>query len=202
MSLDRKEKFTKIYSHNLWNNEESRSGGGSTVSRTTEIRACFPQLFREKGIQSVCDAGCGDFNWMRHVDLSDIQKYVGVEIVQDLVESNNQKYGNAKISFIEADICHDILPTSDIIICREVLFHLSLKEIAVAINNFKKSGSKYVLTTHFPNSKENVDIVAGQCRELNFQLPPFNLAAPIYIIRENLSEKCLALWDLESVIIS
>ena len=138
LTLDRREKFAQIYKNNLWNNEESWSGGGSTVSRTTEIKAQLPELFRRKEIVTFCDAGCGDFNWMRCVDLSGVQ-YLGVEIVRELVEVNRRKYGSDKIAFMEGDVCQDILPTSDLILCREVLFHLSFQEILQAVKNFKKN---------------------------------------------------------------
>ena len=66
-SLNTKAKFTAIYKRNLWNNEESLSGGGSTIRRTTKIRELLPDLLESYNINSICDAGCGDFNWMRHL---------------------------------------------------------------------------------------------------------------------------------------
>jgi len=70
--LNTKDKFTAIYKRNLWNNEESPSGGGSTVRRTIKIRHLLPGLLRLYNIKSICDAGCGDFNWMQHLKCVEI----------------------------------------------------------------------------------------------------------------------------------
>jgi len=198
VSLSTKDKFSEIYRNNLWNNEESRSGGGSTVSRTSEIRNKLPEMFRRLGIGTVCDAGCGDFNWMRHVDLGNI-RYIGVDIVKKMIDENNARYGKANVSFLERDVIIEELPTSDLILCRECLFHLSFQDVFSAIINFKKSGAKYLLTTHHPDFGENVDIVTGLCRGINFEISPLNFPKPIHAISENLTEKCLALWVLDEI---
>jgi hypothetical protein len=44
-------------------------------------------VLHDLGAQSLLDAGCGDFNWMRTVDLPGI-KYIGVDVVSDLIERN------------------------------------------------------------------------------------------------------------------
>lgn len=197
-SLNTKEKFTEIYRNNLWNNEESRSGGGSTVARTSKLRSQLPELLREKGIRSMCDAGCGDFNWMKHVDLTNI-KYLGVDIVGDMIAANNKKYRSNNKSFLELDVIRDVLPTADLILCRECLFHLSFEDIFSAILNFKKSGARYLAATHNPGIVENVDTVTGLCRRINFEIPPLNFQKPIHVIEENFSEQCLALWVLDEI---
>jgi SAM-dependent methyltransferase len=197
-SLSTKDKFTEIYRNNLWNNEESRSGGGSTVSRTSKIRNQLPELLRAKGIGSICDAGCGDFNWMKHVDLRQIE-YIGVDIVGEMIAANNRNYGSSDKCFLERDIIRDVLPMTDLILCREVLHHLSFEDICSATINFKKC-AKYLIATSNPYMIENVDIVtAVGCRDLNFLKPPFNFPPPIQTLEENLSGKCLAMWSLNDI---
>lgn len=198
LSLDTKSKFTEIYKHNLWNNEESRSGGGSTLNRTAKIRSGLRSLLLEEGIKSICDAGCGDFNWMKTVEINNA-KYIGVDIVPDLIASNKASYENEHVSFLELDIIHDNLPTVDLILCREVLFHLSFKDVCAAIGNFKRSKSKFLLATHYPHIARNVDIETGRCRGINFQMAPLNFSAPLRTIEEDVSDHCLALWRLEDI---
>ncbi|MEQ1846792.1 MAG: hypothetical protein ABL983_14595, partial [Nitrospira sp.] len=53
-SLDGRSMFTEIYRNNLWNNEESRSGGGSTLKRTKQIRKGIQDLLCEEEITSIC----------------------------------------------------------------------------------------------------------------------------------------------------
>ena len=197
-TLDNKSVFTEIYRNNLWNNEESRSGGGSTLKRTKRVRKGIQDLLEEEGITSLCDAGCGDFNWMKTVDLTNI-RYIGVDIVEDVVAENKRMYGKDNIEFCELDITRDDLPRVDLLLCREVLFHLPFDDVCRALINFKRSQSKYFLTTHFPYLSRNTDVVAGRCRGINFQQSPLNLSAPVRTIEEDVSDHCLALWKLDDI---
>jgi|SRR2546426_5041277 len=198
LSLNTKDKFTAIYKHNLWNNEESLSGGGSTIKRTIKIRQQLPGFLHSYNIKSICDAGCGDFNWMQHLKCTPIN-YIGVDIVNDIISRNNAQYGNANTRFLDLDIIHDIVPTVDLILCRQCLFHLSNTDIGSAIRNFIISRSTYLLVTHHPHVSANTDIVTGMCRTINLQKPPFNLPEPLAVIHEDYSGECLALWKLADI---
>src|SRR3712207_7875432 len=49
---------------------ESYSGRGSELGATESLRSYLPQLFERLNIKTFLDAPCGDWNWMRQVDLS------------------------------------------------------------------------------------------------------------------------------------
>jgi hypothetical protein len=76
-----------------------------------------------------------------------------------------------------------------------------------SVENFKKSNSRYLLTTTFKKLKKNKNLVSGRgWRPVNLMLPPFNFPPPIEIINEGCSEgggqysdKCLGLWDLNTL---
>jgi SAM-dependent methyltransferase len=200
IELSNKEKFTAIYEGNLWNNEESRSGGGSTLKKTRNIRTRLPQLVRERGIRSLLDAGCGDFHWMKEVELG--ATYIGGDIVREIIDRNGANYGDGTTSFVELDITRDEIPPVDMILCRECLFHLSYADIFNAIGRFKGSGAKYLLATHHPGQPENRDIVTGMCRALNLEAWPFNFPRPVEVIDENTLGECLALWELAEIAVA
>jgi hypothetical protein len=102
-----------------------------------------------------------------------------------------------------------IIPSKvDLILCRDCLFHLSYKDIFSALKNFKKSKSRFLLTTTFTNRTKNRNIFSGGWRPINLELPPFNLPRPVKIINENCTEadgkysdKSLGLWNLESILL-
>jgi 2-polyprenyl-3-methyl-5-hydroxy-6-metoxy-1,4-benzoquinol methylase len=198
VSLDAKNKFTAIYRNNLWNNEESYSGGGSTLRRTTQLRSQLPSLLKERNIKSICDVGCGDFNWMKHLDIGDVT-YIGVDIVTDIIDINRTLYGTSRRVFFELNVVQQVVPEVDLILCRECLIHLSLADIHATISNFKASRSTYLLATHSPNIERNVDVVTGECRALNLTLRPFHFPEPIAILSEDQSHHCLALWRLADI---
>ena len=100
----------------------------------------------------------------------------------------------------------DTLPTSDIIFVRDCLVHLSFKNIFEAIENIKKSSSKYLLTTTFTDRDENIDIITGDWRPLNLEIKPFLFPAPEKIIIENCTEgegkykdKSMGLWSIKKL---
>ncbi|MGH6681620.1 MAG: class I SAM-dependent methyltransferase, partial [Bradyrhizobium sp.] len=181
-----KDVFERIYSQNGWGNAQSRSGDGSEFKQTEAIRAKLPDLFKEFSVTSLLDIPCGDFNWMQLLDL-DIE-YVGADVVAELIERNQLRYGRPRRHFEILDITQQTLPNVDLILCRDLLVHLSFGEIENALANITRSGSRYLLTTTFPSRGVNSDIKAGQWRPLNLQRPPFSFPPPIWLITEHCTE--------------
>ncbi|HOV12498.1 MAG TPA: hypothetical protein PLL90_12125 [Bacteroidales bacterium] len=105
------------------------------------------------------------------------------------------------------DIVKEIPPQADLIFCRDCLVHLSNRDVLRALRNFIKSGSTYLLTTTFPNTDVNADMVSARgWRPLNFQKPPFDFPEPLLLINENCTEsggiysdKSLGLWLIENL---
>ena len=199
--------FTEIYNSNHWKSSESISGEGSEIKQTEPLINDLNKLLTEMNIATVLDLPCGDFNWMKKVDFSNID-YVGADIVEELIKINLvQNKERKNIIFKVLNLITDPLPKSDIIIVRDCLVHLSYKDINSSIKNIKSSGSKYLLTTTFTNHYQNHDIVTGDWRPLNLQEKPFNFSSPILIINENCTEgnngeykdKSMALWDISKI---
>lgn len=190
-----KEIFSAIYQNNLWGGTESVSGPGSSIHESQKLIDGLPQLFREFDIKSVLDAPCGDFHWMQQVSRNYIS-YTGIDIVDELIRNNTEKYADQQTVFMVKDIVEDDLPQADLVICRDGLVHLTYIQIKKAIANFKKSGSKYLLTTHFPAVKENADIRTGDWRPLNLCLEPFHFPQPLLAIEETTAIKTMAMWKL------
>jgi len=180
--------FTEIYQKNLFKGKKSRSGTGSNLKQTEIIRRELPNILNELKIQSMLDIPCGDFFWLKEIDLSFLS-YIGADIVDDIISSNNKKYAKQNRNFIKLDILEDDLPKVDLILCRDLLVHISFNDIKKAVNNIKKSQSKYILTTSFPNLKQNNDIITGDWRKLNLQIPPISFPNPMKQILEKCTEK-------------
>ncbi len=176
-SVDIKDKFTRIYKINYWGSTESVSGNGSTLKYTKNIRIELPKLYNKFNVKSVFDAPCGDFNWMQHVVSDFPVKYIGGDIVGDLVKKCNSDYKNENVKFIEFDLTKDKFPDSDLMICRDCLFHLSYKDINKFFNNFLNSNIKFLLTTTFVNNNDfkNNDIITGDFRKIDLYSKPFNI---------------------------
>ncbi|MBX2881309.1 MAG: hypothetical protein KTR32_15305 [Granulosicoccus sp.] len=171
------ERFTEIYQHNLWNDQESVSGSGSSLDTTRTVRAKLPELIRQHQIKHFLDAPCGDFNWMRSVmsQLPDV-RYTGGDIVTELIEQNQQQEIASNISFVSLDICRDSLPSADLMMVRDCLFHLSYDDIFAFFHNLSNSDIPLLLTSshHIENQKiQNRDIVSGDFRPIDLFAEPF-----------------------------
>jgi hypothetical protein len=195
--------FTDVYERNAWGSAESRSGGGSTRERGSHFRIELLEVLRRFEIRSIVDAPCGDFNWMRDVVAE--HDYVGIDIVDELIAANRERYVAANLRFLCGDLTRDPLPKADLILCRDCLVHFSYADIRAAIANFQRSSSKYLLTTTFPKAV-NIDIRTGGWRPLNLQAEPFAFPEPVAVIdeipaslRHDYPDKKLCLWDLASL---
>ncbi|WGV23563.1 class I SAM-dependent methyltransferase [Halotia branconii] len=198
--------FETIFRHNLWNCSESASGCGSTLKNTEEIRKQLPGLVKKLGAKTFLDLACGDFNWMKEIDLK-VDTYFGVDIVHSICENNRHNYAQDNRDFRRLDFTKDELLKADIILCRDALVHLSFYDIGQAIQNIKKSRSQYLLVTTYPNVEVNFEICTGGWRPLNLQKPPFNWPEPIFYIEDSdeigLPDwgKHLGLWEVQKVMV-
>lgn len=198
--------FTNIYENNLFNGDESISGTGSSLYQTRIIRKEIPILLKNYKIKKMIDAPCGDFNWMQHTDLQYLDKYIGVDIVKEIIKQNNTKYSNSRIQFKYKNICVDRLPASDLVFCRDLMNHLNYKDINKALANLKRSKITFLLLTTFTQHQVNNDLKSDIWRPLNFEMPPFNFPKPIQTINEGCTEdngvytdKSLSLWQIDQL---
>lgn len=196
--------FTEVYLARRWKIQDSLSGPGSDFAQTEKIVECLPSILRELGVRTFLDIPCGDFNWMQRLDLQGIH-YIGADIVEKLI-NDNKRFASADRSFIHCDLISDPLPDADLIFCRDCLVHLSHENIFRALRNICDSNIKYLLTTTFPENEENCDIITGEWRLLNLELPPFNFPKPerlivegYYPAGERFSDKSLGLWPVSAI---
>jgi hypothetical protein len=191
--------FTRLVKSNKWGNEESVSGPGSTLEQTAELRRALPLLLRERQFRSMLDLACGDYNWMRLLPM-DID-YIGADIIESLVTENQRRYGSDRRRFMWLDLLTAKLPQADLVLCRDCLVHFSYRDVFRALENIKRSGSGFLLTTTFIGRAANNDILTGHWRPLNLQQAPFNLPPPARLLDEQCPQqqyrdKHLGLWPI------
>jgi hypothetical protein len=178
-----KQVFTNIFKRNWWNNGESRSGWGAELKRTVAIRAELPKFVLRHSIGSLLDAPCGDFHWMKHTEWPPGFKYVGADIVHDLITDNRRKYPD--VEFMELDVLRDPLPDVNAWLARDLMIHFPDEAVWSALGQFRRSKVHYLLATTYPNAQRNSDIRFGQVRHLNLCAPPFDLPPPFEVLRED-----------------
>ena len=196
------EKFSSIYRNRIWLNgraDGSLSGLGSELKNTKSIRLHLPELLGSLHTKTLLDVGCGDFNWMNCVSLN--CQYVGVDVAQQVIDQNTQRYGTANRTFLTLDATKDPLPPVDTVLCREVLFHLSFNDIRSLIQNLRANGVSILVATNDIATGFNSDIVSGDFRLLNLTKPPFRFPMPEFSIPdEGVSPgRILGAWHLKDL---
>ena len=171
-----KERFSEIYKKNLWSSSESGSGGGSEIEYTEPLRKWLIENINLLNIKALVDAPCGDFNWMKLVLPKVDINYIGLDIVESVIEKNRVTYAADNINFEVSNICQDRLPDCDIIMVRDCLFHLSYEDINKFLINLSNTNFKYLFTTTHTVDKEfkNSNINTGDCRMIDLFSPPFS----------------------------
>lgn len=194
----RKEIFENVYLTNAWGSSESASGTGSELSKTRNLIAYIDTLIDRYRIKNIFDVPCGDFNWMKNVDLAKVQ-YTGGDIVEKMIVENNKNYEKDNISFVQFDLITDkICKTYDLIITRDCFVHLSFDDIKRSLHNIVNSDSKYLLLTSFIKTKHNTDIKTGvEWRPINMGIAPFNFPDPIEQFTETDAEVS---WESNKII--
>jgi hypothetical protein len=202
-SASAEEIFRLIYKTNFWGNPESVSGDGSTLAYTNLFRTEFEQLLYAKEIMTLFDAPCGDFNWMKHVRFPRGMKYIGADIVSELIKTLNDTYLNDGIrTFVVIDVINDDHPKSDLWLCRHCLFHFSFADILRTLELFVASGTNYCLLTTTNRVSHNIDIKTGLHRDINLLEEPFRFPRPEFVLSDPSvrdSGRSLGLWRNEDV---
>ena len=195
--------FSEIYADNLWESPEFRSGWGSTLAHTVSLRRDLAKLLANMNVNTFLDAPCGDFNWMSHVSLPEGTRYIGADIVRDLITALSAKYGDrAGHNFRVIDIVHDALPSADLWLCRDVLAHLRNADGVAVLQNFIASDITYLLTKTYDFVTMNSDTRPGGFRYINLRRPPFGLGKPRIRIWDFIAPDppgYLGLWSREDV---
>jgi len=184
--------FTEIYEKNLWGDDQSASGVGSRKEGAAVISTieALRLICQKYNILSISDIPCGDFNWMPSF-LSEFPqvRYTGFDVVKAIIERNQSLH--PQFSFELLDITSESPPKADLILCKDLLNHLTYAHIQQAIVNMKLSGSTYLLASN-NFGWENQDLArSGGSRHLDLLAAPFNFQRPIW---DNIHY--LGLWKL------
>jgi SAM-dependent methyltransferase len=158
----RKEIFSDIYENNRWGGEPGSyvSGTGSRPDVIGSYISLLQALIHSERVKRIVDLGCGDFEVARRI-LSPEITYVGCDIVPGLAVRNASRFASERIEFRNLDIVTDPLPEGDLCIIRQVLQHLSNREVATVLRKARQyplvvATDEQVVGDH---SDGNVDII-------------------------------------------
>ena len=193
-NFKRKIIFNLIFKSYHWrdyhktNKNVSDSGLGSDLNVTKQLINDLDIFLKSVQIKSILDIACGDFFWMnRLISKNNDLNYLGLEIVESIVENNNKIFSNQKVKFICSDVINEELPQNhDFILVRDFLIHIKNIDIINLIQKIKNSNCKYFAINNFPEIKKNDEIKGyGHHRYVNIEIPPFNLTNVYKVIDDH-----------------
>ncbi len=218
MNEQSKQTFSSIYDNYGFGSTESRSGPGSTLGETKNLRLKIENLIKNKDIKSVTDFPCGDLNWIKEI-FSSIESYTGCDIVDKCIESNKQNFPDKNFKCL--DLATDEIPEADLLIVRDVIGHQPLEVGAQMIKNILSSNCKYLLSTTWAKrnneywskceegdvDRQNEGVDFGRFYPVNLMAEPFNFPDAELYLEEDVrvdnfeigNRKTLALWDLSKI---
>ncbi|KAJ3034744.1 hypothetical protein HDV00_004722 [Rhizophlyctis rosea] len=211
----REEAFRGIFNSNSWQSDESRSGPGSEMNYTVNARRFIAEVIETLNIKTFMDVPCGDFNWQHHIESFNKIKYIGADIVPDIVAANQVKYRDLpNVSFRRHDLVMDKFTygEADIIMTRDAIQHNLVQDGLTIIANIEDSGAKYLISNfHLAlgrpidmNINFKWDMQPGGWYLVDLMRPPFNFSKPLAFIREGVlgkdrEGKTMAVWKLPAL---
>jgi SAM-dependent methyltransferase len=192
----RRKTFQIVYRDKLWGTDSKSpffSGIGShSESVAVYVDAMAAIITTEvKDLQrpaTIVDLGCGDFSvGARLVERLPAVQYVGCDVVPELIEHNNERYGRKRVQFRTIDIVSENLPDGDICLVRQVFQHLPNRDIGCVLSKLRKyravivtEGQPTVRVGRVnPDKPSNADVRfdwrTGRGRGVELDQPPWNL---------------------------
>ena len=85
----------------------------------------------------VIDYGCGDFNVGKNF-INEVKTYYAYDVVDNLIKYNKKKFKFKNLHFKKKDITKDNIIAVDVIFVRQVLQHLSNRDIEKFLKIIRK----------------------------------------------------------------
>jgi SAM-dependent methyltransferase len=187
-NLSLSETFARIYTSGAWapSEEQFSSGSGSAGAAADEYCRHVVDFIRTHEIQSIVDLGCGDFRIGRRLVSETSVRYLGVDIVRDLIDWNNARFSSERIAFACADLTKERLPQAQLCLVRQVLQHLSNAEIQAALTHICKYPLA-LISEHVPKKPKSFnrdkphgpDVRAYYGSGVYVEKPPFSRKATL-----------------------
>ena len=182
--------FTKIYETGAWGKPDDPANiffSGSGSRRDVEVAAYVDSVasfLRSLEVKpNVVDLGCGDFAVGAQVRAF-CNEYVACDVVPNLIAFNQVRFKDLDVKFKALDLVEDEMPPGDVAFVRQVLQHLSNKQISKFIARVSLRYKFLIVTEHLPSLtkfKQNLDKLPGPGTRMGQQSgvvltsPPFNL---------------------------
>lgn len=193
-----KNTFEDIYKNEKWNNKNKNvplSGPGSTTQIAQKFTNFIEKFIYENNIKNIIDIGCGDLTWISKTKFFNDEKinYIGMDISEYIININKLKYSNKK--FEVNNVIEKFDYQCELIILRDVIFHLLNTDIITIFSNIKNKFN-YICITNC-RTDVNLDIFdKWHFSQKNIHIEPFNICNNyLHKIEENKFNRDILLFE-------
>lgn len=189
--LSNAEIFEKIYEEKRWGSsvQEDRKYSSGDGTRDKEIVAKYIDAVtyfssQNPNLKSGLDLGCGDFSvGVAFCDL--FEDFKAMDVAKNVIRENKNLYKSKNVSFSALDLTSGKIPSTDVIFVRQVLQHLSNREIEKFVRNVEGKFRHLIVTESIAKSiffKANKDTITGPGIRIHknsgveLEKAPFNLS--------------------------
>jgi len=226
---DRSRFFDQVYNNNVWsfpdwegaaNGGGVRSGFGSTLHQTVNLREFLESFIREKNIKSVVDIPCGDLHWITNVNpvISGNVVYFGGDVSKVVIDEHKQKYADSpSMNFDVVDaVDQDLVSIPGVtnavtgvsieegvlIIVRHLMFHLNEDECFKVLENIESLSRlrpiRVMLSTHLIMSENQLEVYPlATGHKINLFKSPFCLEDPEEMFSDGVRDLYAGVWRVQ-----
>jgi SAM-dependent methyltransferase len=189
------EVFNTIYQSNAWG-AGGGSGPGSEPMNTVQLRQELTKLVITHKVTRFVDAACGAGMWAS-VWLTELTalgirlQYVGLDISSIAISRAREMLAPLAslhdITLHVADITQssttELITEADIVLCRDVIQHMTYADSVLAIQTLAGAGAKLYILGGELNGQPRNAITGESYSPINYGAPPYCLY-PTQLIRE------------------
>jgi glycosyltransferase involved in cell wall biosynthesis len=172
--------FRAIYDDATWTDAlpaMPRSGRGSLPEYSASVIEYVTQQVDDGSVRSIADIGCGDLAYVKEIPaiVGGQVDYLGLDIVPSLIDEHQPlTWGTFAVADITAP---GFRVDADLVLVKDVLFHLDNEQVAAAIDNLRASRFNTLLVTSIDGA-DNTSRVFDR-----WHYAPIDLTAPPYCLR-------------------
>lgn len=143
---DMQKAFVHAYDSGAWG---GGSGPGSAPAYCLPLATFLSVYLMRSHYLSMCDLGCGDFQWMGAVVEATGIKYIGVDCVPRLIKQHTDRYAtNGRYAFWHLDVANaSDFPTADVYFIKDVLQHWTSDVVLAWLRRFfdRRPGARLLM---------------------------------------------------------
>ena len=188
-------KFNAIYKNATWVGRFPNtplSGPGSSVENSEPVISFIQEKISQGEVKSILDLGCGDLTYISTVEeiVQGKVDYIGVDVSDYILQQNTQKFPWFTGKNIDATEPQTF--EADLILMKDLLFHLTNGQIDSLLHNLSASLFKYCLLTSMNNAsnKDRILDPKHNYADVNIKIEPFHCSRHVEALqRSNTANK-------------